>query len=177
MPYLSLPLVVCRWAHVLFWPLHCLFVFDLRILITLLISSNSSYIICVCLRILVSNTYCVVFFYFVCLRLVSCVLNVASFSRLSIVLIVPSVYSNVYLWRKYFYFSIFYWTHNFSSHRNCGIVALMVLGWSANIRKLAKNYKGYGSAAQELIACLKTVSILVEILILNNNATIKFYTQ
>jgi hypothetical protein len=53
----------------------------------------------------------------------------------------------------------------------------MVLGWSANIRKLAKNYKGYGSAAQELIACLKPVSILVEILILNNNATIKFYTQ
>jgi hypothetical protein len=44
-------------------------------------------------------------------------------------------------------------------HRNCGIVALMVLGWSANIRKLAKNHKGYGSAAQELIACLKTVSI------------------
>jgi hypothetical protein len=39
----------------------------------------------------------------------------------------------------------------------------MVLGWSANIRKLAKNHKGYGSAAQELIACLKTVSILVEI--------------
>jgi hypothetical protein len=38
-----------------------------------------------------SNTYCVVFFYFVCLRLVSCVPNVASFSRLSIVLIVPSV--------------------------------------------------------------------------------------
>jgi hypothetical protein len=129
-------------------------------------SIKVKYIICVCLRILVSNTYCVVFFYFVCLRLVSCVPNVASFSRLFIVLIVPSVYSNVYLWRKYFYFSIFYWTHNFSSHRNCGIVALMVLGWSANIRKLAKNYKGYGSAAQELIACLKTVSILVEILIL-----------
>jgi hypothetical protein len=39
----------------------------------------------------------------------------------------------------------------------------MVLGWSANIRKLAKNHKGYGSAAKELIACLKTVSILVEI--------------
>jgi hypothetical protein len=67
--------------------------------------------------------------------------------------------------------TIFYRTHNFSSHRNCGIVALMVLGWSANIRKLAKNHKGYGSAAKELIACLKTVSILVEILILNNNAT------
>jgi hypothetical protein len=42
---------------------------------------------------------------------------------------------------------------------------------------LAKNHKGYGSAAKELIACLKTVSILVEILILNNNATIKFNTQ
>jgi hypothetical protein len=50
-------------------------------------------------------------------------------------------------------FSIFYRTHNFSSHRNCGIVALMVLGWSANIRKVAKNHKGYGSAAKELIAC------------------------
>ena len=148
MPYLSLPLVVCRWAHVLFWPLHCLFVFDLRILITLLISSNSSYIICVCLRILVSNTYCVVFFYFVCLRLVSCVPNVASFSRLSIVLIVPSVYSNVYLWRKYFYFSIFYRTHKFSSHRNL----------------------------LHDCPCLKTVNILVEILILNNKATIKFNT-
>jgi hypothetical protein len=45
LPYLSLPLVVCREAHVLFWPLHCLFLFDLRILITLLISSNSSYVI------------------------------------------------------------------------------------------------------------------------------------
>jgi hypothetical protein len=33
----------------------------------------------------------------------------------------------------------------------------MVLGWSANIRKLDKNHKGYGSAAKELIACLKTV--------------------
>jgi hypothetical protein len=38
----------------------------------------------------------------------------------------------------------------------------MVLGWSANIRKLDKNHKGYGSAAKELIACLKTVSILTD---------------
>jgi hypothetical protein len=43
LPYLSLPLVVCRWAHVLFWPLHCLFFFDLRILMTPLVSSNSSF--------------------------------------------------------------------------------------------------------------------------------------
>jgi hypothetical protein len=54
------------------------------ILIILLISSNSSYVICVCLRILVSNTYCVVFFILFVLRLVSCVPNVASFSKLSI---------------------------------------------------------------------------------------------
>jgi hypothetical protein len=38
----------------------------------------------VCLRIMVSDTSCVVLFCFVCLRLVSCVPNVASFSRLSI---------------------------------------------------------------------------------------------
>jgi hypothetical protein len=30
---------------------------------------------------------------------------------------------------------------------SCGTVALMVLAWSANIRKLAKDHKGYGSAA------------------------------
>jgi hypothetical protein len=41
---------------------------------------------CVCLRIVVSNTYCVVFFLFLSffLRLVSCVLNIVSFSGSSI---------------------------------------------------------------------------------------------
>ena len=44
------------------------------------------YVICVCLCVVVSNTCCVVFFCngFVCLYLVSCVPNVASFSGLSI---------------------------------------------------------------------------------------------
>ena len=50
-----LPLVVCRRAHVLFT--------------------------CVCLRVMVSNTYCVVFLFCFCL---SCVACVANFSRLSI---------------------------------------------------------------------------------------------
>ena len=40
------------------------------------------YVICVCLRIVVSNTYYVVVFF--CLRLVSYVPNVASFSGLAI---------------------------------------------------------------------------------------------
>jgi hypothetical protein len=35
--------VFCRSLFVLFWPLCCLFFFDLRILITPLVSSNSSY--------------------------------------------------------------------------------------------------------------------------------------
>jgi hypothetical protein len=38
------------------------------------------YVLCVCLRIVVSNTYCVVCFF----RLVSCVRNVTSFSGLSL---------------------------------------------------------------------------------------------
>ena len=51
------------------------------------------YVICVCLRIVMSNTYSVVFLF--CL-FSSCVPYVASFSGLSI-LIAPSVFSNVYL--------------------------------------------------------------------------------
>ena len=51
------------------------------------------YVICVCLGIVVSNTYCVVFLF--CLSS-SCVLDVASFSGSSI-FIAPSVFSNVYL--------------------------------------------------------------------------------
>ena len=33
----------CRLFYIFFWPLCCLFFFDIRILITLLVSSNSSY--------------------------------------------------------------------------------------------------------------------------------------
>ena len=51
------------------------------------------YVICVCLRILVSKAYCVVFLF--CL-FSSCGPYVARFSRFFI-LIVPSVFSNVYL--------------------------------------------------------------------------------
>ncbi len=51
------------------------------------------YVICTCLRIVVSKTYCVVFLF--CLSS-SCVSYVASFSGLSIV-IAPSVFSSVYL--------------------------------------------------------------------------------
>ena len=50
------------------------------------------YVICVCLRIVVSNTYCVVFL--ICFSS-SCVPYVLIFSGLSI-LIAPSVFSNVY---------------------------------------------------------------------------------
>ena len=49
------------------------------------------YVICVCLRIVVSNTYCVVFLLSLC-----CVSYVASFTGLCI-LIARSVFSNVYL--------------------------------------------------------------------------------
>jgi len=74
--------VVCRRAHDLFTLGLGL---GVRVLITPLVSSNSSYVICVCLRVVVSNTYCVFFCCcFVCLRLVFCVPNVASFSGLSI---------------------------------------------------------------------------------------------
>jgi hypothetical protein len=48
------------------------------------------YVICVCLRVVVSNTYCVVFLF--CFSS-SCVPYIASFSGLSI-LIAPSVFSN-----------------------------------------------------------------------------------
>ena len=51
------------------------------------------YVLCVCLRIVVSNIYCVVFLF--CLSS-SCEPYVASFSGLSF-LIAPSVFSNVYL--------------------------------------------------------------------------------
>ena len=64
----SLPPVVCRRTRVLF------------------------YVICVCLHIVVSNTYCVVLLF--CLSS-SCVPYIASFSRLFIV-DCPSVLSNVY---------------------------------------------------------------------------------
>jgi len=49
--------------------------------------------VCVCLRIVVSNTYCFVLFHFSS----SCVPNVASYSGLSFFLISPSVFSNIYL--------------------------------------------------------------------------------
>ena len=42
------------------------------------------FFVCVCLRIVVSNTCWVVFFCCVCLRFVSCVPSVASFSGMSI---------------------------------------------------------------------------------------------
>ena len=86
------------------WPLYVLFVFVFWLLIIPLVPSNDFriekdarfvitsiclwedscliYVICVFLCILVSSTYCVVFFCFV--RLMSCVLNVASFSGFSI---------------------------------------------------------------------------------------------
>ena len=54
------------------------------------------YIFCICFRIIVSNAYCVVSLLY-CSS--SCVLYVASLSGLSF-LIVPSVFSNVYLHRK-----------------------------------------------------------------------------
>ena len=71
----SLPPVVCKGTRVLF----TLFVF-------------------VC-AIVVSNTYYVVYFIFFCLRLESCVPNVASFSGLSIVDFV-SVFSNSYVYNN-----------------------------------------------------------------------------
>ena len=52
-----------------------------------------TYVLCVCLHSVVSNTYCVVFLF--CFSS-SCVPYVASFSRFPI-LIVPSLFSNVYL--------------------------------------------------------------------------------
>jgi hypothetical protein len=45
------------------WPLCCLFFFDIRILITPLVASNSSYVICVYLHIVVSNICGVFRFY------------------------------------------------------------------------------------------------------------------
>jgi hypothetical protein len=71
----TLPLVVYGRAHVLFM----LFVY-------------------VCVYYLVSNTYCVVFFYFDCLRLVYPMFPVSLDCSF---LIVPSVFSNVYLYCLY----------------------------------------------------------------------------
>jgi hypothetical protein len=71
----TLPLIVYGRAHVLFM----LFVF-------------------VCVYYLVSNTYCVVFFYFDCLRLVYPMFPVSLDCSF---LIVPSVFSNVYLYCLY----------------------------------------------------------------------------
>ena len=51
--------------------------------------------LCICLWIVVSNTYRVVLFWFACLRLVSCVPNIVSFSGLSILdclFVFPNVY-------------------------------------------------------------------------------------
>jgi hypothetical protein len=68
----SLPPVVCRRTHVLF-----------------------TYVICVCLRTVLSNTYCFVLcFCFVLLRLVYPMLPVSLDCHF---LIAPSVFSNVYL--------------------------------------------------------------------------------
>ena len=50
------------------------------------------YAMCVCLRIVVSNTYCVVFVWFPS----SCVPYFASISGLCFLFIAPSVFSNVY---------------------------------------------------------------------------------
>ena len=44
----ALRVVVLPFVLFLFWPLHCLFFFDVRILITPLVSSNSSYYIISC---------------------------------------------------------------------------------------------------------------------------------
>jgi hypothetical protein len=51
------------------------------------------YVICVCLRIVVSNTYCVVYFCFVCLRPVYPMLPVSLDCQF---FIAPSVFSNIY---------------------------------------------------------------------------------
>jgi hypothetical protein len=51
------------------------------------------YVICVCLRIVVSNTYCVMYLCFVCLRPVYPMLPVSLDSPF---LIAPSVFSNIY---------------------------------------------------------------------------------
>jgi hypothetical protein len=67
---LSLPPVVCRRPHVFF------------------------NVICVCLRIMLSNIYCVVFLF--CFSS-SCVPYAARFSGLSFFFNSPSVFSNVYL--------------------------------------------------------------------------------
>ena len=56
---------------------------------------NKIYVICVCLHIVVSNTYCVVFLCFGCLRPVY---HVLSGSLDCPVLIAPSVFSTVYLY-------------------------------------------------------------------------------
>ena len=71
------------------------------------------YVICVCLRLVVSNTCCVMFLF--CFSL-SCVPYVAGFSGLSC-LIAPSVFSNVYVMsmfcRSLFFFRplccLFFW--------------------------------------------------------------------
>ena len=72
------------------------------------------YVIYVCLRIVVSNTYCIVFLFSLSS---SCVLHVyvVSFSGLSI-LIASSEFSNVYFyiewsWSAPFKFSVFYFCH------------------------------------------------------------------
>jgi len=59
-------------------------------------SSCLIYVICVCLRIVVSNTYCVVFLF--CFSS-SCVPYIASFLD-CLFLITPSVFSNVFIGRK-----------------------------------------------------------------------------
>ena len=56
------------------------------------------------------SSVCCCFFRGVCVRPVSCVANVASFPGLSIFLIAPSVFSNVYLQSKTFSFTIKYKT-------------------------------------------------------------------
>ena len=84
-PFYSIFSFICMFCRSLFvllyfffWPLCCLFFFDIRILVAHLVSSNSSsvrlclqlfvrtscliFFICACLRIVVSNSYCVVFF-------------------------------------------------------------------------------------------------------------------
>ena len=81
-----LSIVVCPFL-LFFWPLCCLFLFDIRFLIAPLVSSNSSYLRYMSLFCHIGVQSIIImlcFVLFVCLRLVSCVPNVTSFPGLSI---------------------------------------------------------------------------------------------
>jgi hypothetical protein len=91
-------LIICLYIHssMLWYPLRCSHKYDVRFVFTsccLYGGSCLAYVICVCFRIVVSNTYCIVFLF--CF-LTSCVPYVPSFSAVPIFDFF-SVFSNVYL--------------------------------------------------------------------------------